>query len=59
MKIPAKKWRAMKNSQKIKFIYAIYTLNACHAQNIESGVGTIAAKMAKDVEEQGLDESSI
>jgi hypothetical protein len=39
IKIPAswKKWRAMKNSQKIKFINAIYALNACHAQNIESG----------------------
>ena len=54
MKIPAswKKWRAMENSQKIKFINAIYALNASHAQNIESGVGAIAAKMAKDVEEQ-------
>ena len=54
MKISAswKKWRAMDNSQKIKFINAIYALNASHAQNIESGVGAIAAKMAKDVEEQ-------
>ncbi len=49
---PARKNGAQwETPKKIKVINAIYALNACHAQNIESGVGAIAAKMAKDVEE--------
>ncbi len=41
-------WKTSKKTN----INAIYALNASHAQNIESGVEAIAAKIAKDVEEQ-------